>query len=519
MKTAGKILISLIFVSLLLPNFTIKISAASASLYLSPSSGTKYVNDKFNVSIYVNSDSSTNTYNVNISVSNLVITGISTGGSICQLYPFQPNYNASSANFQCGITGGRGPGSGYIGAVIVQGKSPGTGKVSISGGSQVYPNDPSGISILTSTGSATFTILPPPTAAPTITSSTHPDQDKWYKVKDVSLSWSGGGSEFSYNFDQSADTAPDEVSEGSGTSKAYPNVTDGIWYFHVRVKGSGGWSGTTHFRVQIDTVPPLAFKPEADPSKDAEKRPVVAFTTTDATSGVDHYEIRIDNGLWVTATAPYKIPSITSGKHTIYVKAADKAGNEQIGSIDVTIKDIPAPKITYPKNGWYIPYSNSLTIRGSAPANHQVEIYLNDKKIATVKADNKGNFTYTYKQLLAAGKHTIYAVALNPDNISSPKSNIVNVTLDPHAVTIASFTLPGIVIYSALIGLIIILAVLIFFTIFRSRKFRKKLKELLRNLEQRVESDLTIEQVKETAKEKVGKDFQEAEEDIPKKVS
>ena len=511
-KSAKKIILTIITGLALLGTLVQPVQAAGASLYPSPTSGSKYVGEKFHVFIYVGADQSVNTFDVYVSVSNFTVTGFSVAGSICKLYPSEPSYTPTSAHFQCGLpTPGFTGGAGYIGAVIVKGNSQGTAKVSIASGSKVLANDGAGTNVLSSLGTATFNILPPPTAAPSVTSSTHPDSDKWYKNKDVSLSWSGGGSEFSYNFDQSADTTPDQVSEGSGTSKTYTGVGDGLWYFHVRVKGSGGWSATTHFRVQVDSTPPEPFTPEAEPKNDAEKRPFISFVAQDATSGIDHYEVKLDNGSWVTATSPYQIPKINSGKHIVYVKAIDKASNERIGKAELSVKEIPAPRVTKPSDGSFIPYTVSLKIAGRSQPSFQVEIYLDDKKIATVKTDKDGHFNYTHNNLIAAGKHTVYAVALNPDGIGSPKSNIVNFTLDPRAFNLAGLTVPGVVVYSFLSGLIIILAVIFILFILRSRRHRKRLKEIFEGLEKEVEEDLTEEKVAEKAKDKVEEDFEETE--------
>jgi len=518
MKKSAKqllLLISAIIGLVALSSLAQPTQAAGASLFLSPTFGTKYVGDKFNVMIYVAADQATNAYEVRITTSNLTVAGISVGGSICKLYPSSPSYSPTSAYFQCGLpTPGYAGSGGYIGSVVVQGKSPGTGKVTIQGNSKVLANDGVGTNILSSVGSATFTIAPPPTAAPSVTSSTHPESEKWYKNKNVSLSWTGGGSEFSYSFDQSADTTPDQTSEGVGTSKTYENVADGIWYFHVRVKGSGGWSATTSFRVQIDSVPPKPFKPESDPKEMAEKRPVISFATTDDTSGVDHYEIKLDNGIWVSATSPYKIPTIDSGKHTISVKAVDKAGNEQIGKVELSVKELPSPIIELPKNNSFFPYGSQILIKGRSEPDFQVKIFLDGKQIAKVKTDKNGRFEASYKELLPAGKHSLYAVAINPDEIESPKSNIVNFNLDPRAFVVIGITIPGVVIYTTLFGSFLIFLIILLLITFRGRRFRKRLKQAFEELEGRVEKDLDESKVDKKVEGRIEEEFEETEKEL-----
>jgi RHS repeat-associated protein len=96
------------------------------------------------------------------------------------------------------------------------------------------------------------------TVAPTVSSSTHPVEATWYNHKNPALSWSvtdySGISGYSYTFDQSPTTIPDQVSEGTGLTKGYSNQADGLWYFHIRAKdGAGNWGATKHRAVRIDT--------------------------------------------------------------------------------------------------------------------------------------------------------------------------------------------------------------------------------------------------------------------------
>lgn len=97
-------------------------------------------------------------------------------------------------------------------------------------------------------------------------------------------------------------------------------------------------------RVMVDTQPPLEFVPVASsPGWTNDNRPVITFDTTDAVSGVDHYEIRVDDGNWITPVrSPYCFESpLPDGELTVQVKAVDKAGNETIGEVKVYIDTTP----------------------------------------------------------------------------------------------------------------------------------------------------------------------------------
>lgn len=515
-KKLSLIILTLI---LLLPLFNSRLTnAAGASLYLSPASGTKYTGDKFNIFVYVSASQAVNTFDVYLSSSNMTVTGVSSGGSICVLFPNPPSYTPSSARFKCGLpTPGYTGSNGYIGAITVQSGSPGTGRITVDSPSSVLANDGSGTNVLGSKGSATFNIQPRPTSAPSVSSPTHPDQDRWYKENSVNLNWSGAGNAFSYTLDQNPDTNADQNSEGSGKSKTYDNLADGVWYFHVNVLGSNGaWSGTAHYKIQIDKTPPEKFTPEADPKKDAEKRPIIAFTATDKTSGIDHYELKVDSGAWEKVDNPYKLTKVSSGKHTIYVKAVDKAGNETIGQVEITVKEIPVPVITKPANHSILPYGSDLQITGRSQPGFTVKIYLDGKEITSVKADQEGKFEFSYKELLKSGSHELYAVAINEDQIESSKSNLVKFTTDPKAYVVFGFTVPGFVLLIFLVASFILLLLITVFFFWGSKRFRNKLKHIIVELEEEVESDLDKAKVKKEVRKEIETDFKEAGEKVDK---
>lgn len=517
MKLPEKIFNYFVLATFLLLMIPVPTKAAGASLYLSPTSGTKYVGDKFSVFVYVSTPQAANTFDVYLSTGGILqIVGVATGGSICTLFPQQPSFTATLARLRCGLpTPGYTGTRGYIGAITVKANSQGSGTVSVVSPSSVLANDGSGTNILSSLGSANYNIQPPPAAAPTISSTSHPNQDSWYKNKNVTLNFTGSGSAYSYSLDQNPDGTPDETSEGSATTKTYNDLGDGVWYFHARVKSNNGnWSGTAHFRIQIDTTPPEAFTPEADPKTNANKRPIIAFNTTDSGSGIDHYEIKIDDGNWEKAVQPYQIPKISSGNHKISVKAVDKAGNERVGQVEVSIAKIASPTILEPSNGATLPYSNHLFVKGKSLANYKVRIYLDGKEIGTTKADKDGNFEFVYKQLLSKGKHELYAVALNPDNIESPKSEIVKFTVDPQSYLIFGRTVPGSFIFISFAFILILILILMILFALKNRKLRKKAREIIEELEAEIEKDLKEEKVSKKTQEKIEGEFEEAEEKV-----
>ena len=102
-------------------------------------------------------------------------------------------------------------------------------------------------------------------STPTVSSSSHPNQDTWYNDNDPAFIWTSpsdvsGIAGCSYAFDHSSLTTPDETIDTTSNSKSYTDVNDGTWYFHVRAKdNAGNWGSAGHYRVKIDTTSPTVI--------------------------------------------------------------------------------------------------------------------------------------------------------------------------------------------------------------------------------------------------------------------
>ncbi|NLW46279.1 MAG: hypothetical protein GXY86_02915, partial [Firmicutes bacterium] len=135
----------------------------------------------------------------------------------------------------------------------------------------------------------------------------------------------------------------------------------------VKAQDGAGNVSEKILKVMVDTEAPLPFTPTAEPSGwTNNNRPVISFATTDATSGVDHYEIRVGEGSWTTpVTGPYQFTTaIPDGEQTVQVKAVDQAGNETIGEVKVYI-DTVDPAV--PADFEVIPGINRAELRWEDP--------------------------------------------------------------------------------------------------------------------------------------------------------
>ena len=328
-----RIFLIIFFVFVLFPT-----TSKAATFLLSPSSGTYSIGSE---------GESINALEVSLSFppDMLQIVSPSTGQSVIGVWTATPKFDNVNGRMelQGGIPGGITSSNALVATVTFRVKSVGDGIVKFLDKSKVLLNDGRGTNALKETRNASYKFKLPPPAGPEVVSDTNPDQATWYPNKTVSLRFineASGVEGYSYIFSDEPTTTPDNISEGKKNSVSYTNIADGIHYFHVKSLRAGSFGGTTHFAIKVDATPPADFNIDVSPSSHTSSRqPVIQFTTSDALSGIDHYELKIislslglgsdDNavGLFIEATSPYVVSTLELGGYDAIVRAYDKAGN------------------------------------------------------------------------------------------------------------------------------------------------------------------------------------------------
>ena len=330
------------------PSFSSAEEENLVSLYIAPSAGTFTLGGTFNVSFYINTaGKSINAIDAKILFppDKIQVVSPSTGQSVIQLWTKQPTYSNVSGTiiFQGAIPApGLNTSSGLISTVTFRVKEMGEAIIKFSDESRVLLNDGKGTNVLGRTSSGIYSFVLPPPAGPIVSSPSHPDQSKWYSGANIVLVWSREDAtvQFSYILDDTPLTILDDISEGNQTGVIYKNAGDGLRYFHIKAKRGLLWGGTTHYGLEIDTTPPAKFPLEISPSSRTTRRlPIISFSTTDVTSGIDHYEIKIiplsasgaslaagKTPFFVEAVSPY-IPELGLGDYDVVARAYDRAGN------------------------------------------------------------------------------------------------------------------------------------------------------------------------------------------------
>jgi len=327
---------------------------SGASLYLQPQSGSFVVGSTFTVSIYLNTGGD----NINTVEADLVfppdklqVVSPTIGNSFFKIWFGTPTYSniTGTLNFRGGVPSpGINTSNGLITTITFRAKTTGGATINFTDKSKVLLDDGRGSNILTSKTGANLSLILPPPGGPAVSSPTHPDQNKWYGNSSPYFAWDSNGVRgYSYILNKEPVDVPDDIVDGTDSKTNYKDLEDGTWFFHIKALGSGSWGGSTHYQVLIDKTPPALFPITIEPSdRTASRQPVIIFETTDKTSGIDHYEMKLLNvsrsivtpeareelskaltPFFIEANSPHLTQPLDLGEYDLIIRAYDKAQN------------------------------------------------------------------------------------------------------------------------------------------------------------------------------------------------
>ncbi len=490
-------------------------AAQEASIIISPSTASVPRGQILTVKVLVNSPAAViNAAEAVMSfdAEKLKVDSISAQDSIFTLWTISPKFDNQKGEISFG---GGIPRPGFQGAkgevisINFRAQKVGQAQVSFIRGA-LLAADGKGSNILTSLGSASFKVVPasmPPASGqpgPTgansaltkqssstpslsqnvVFSPTHPDQQAWYKNNQVEFSWHlpPDAQAVSYVFDQNLSTNPGQAAPKLATGTSFKKIEDGVWYFHLKFKTAAGWSKTYHYRVQIDTSPPMPFQAEVkQPTTD--DWPQLFLRAQDGLSGISQYEIKVgsleDKGYAAAGpTATVKLRNLSPGRHTAIVKAVDKAGNASYSTVHFEIKPLPAPTIdNYTKE---IRRADTFFASGQSLPLANLTFYIQDKngQVLTAKttADQQGSWHIIYQPQLAYGRYVAWAQAENKNGLPTAESKKISFLVSPSVfVKIGSFVVNYFTVLASLlfVALVIIFIIVLLISFLRRRLRRE----------------------------------------------
>lgn len=479
--------------------------AAGASYYFSPSTIRLNVGQTTTVTLYVAAPDQTITAGDGTIVlpAQVTASNVSKSGSVFSLWPEEPGVNGSTIRF----AGGK-PSPGFQGAsgkilsFTVRGTTEGTGLITPSGGRILY-ND---TNVYTGASNATAIVTRVVSGA-TISSTTHPNPDAWYKARDAALTWSkpSGASTYSYTLSHDGGQ-PTKSGSGASTSANFSGLADGVWTFSLTTTFSDGKTAASRYTIRVDTSPPAAFSFTTERQNGAsDPSPVIKYTTTDTPSGVASYEI-ILNGTSIAKVTDttFKIPQQKPGKYSLVVRAADHAGNTTDATGTFNVEGFAGPVIT--KWPSITNVLEPIFLKGEARYDSKVFLYIDGQKVAefivkdnlsddakravdtaTIQPDARVEWSYTHRGLITRGSHLIYAEQQRPDGALSNRSNEVKTFV--LWTTIYMFGIPIPTIFLGIV-VIIILTGLLILTNIHFRKIIAAIRRRVRQTEEEVDADL-----------------------------
>lgn len=320
--------------------------AQAATFSLSPSTGTFVVGSTFDVSVYLDTEGDiVNVLDVVIKFppDKLQIVSPEAEQSIISIWTSPPNFDNQSGivRLQGAVPGGVNTSRGLVFTLRFRVKGVGTAIVTFLDDSKVFLHDGKGTDILANTAGGVYRFALPPPLGPAVASETHPNQNEWYAARTAVLTWTSPEpvSGYSYVLNDVPVDIPDDISEGARESVTYQNLESGTHYFHIKAFRDGSWGGTTHFAVNVDADPPAHFSIDVSPRAYTSSRGLVFnFFTTDAHSGLSHYELKtvplnpgesaggIPQNFFIEVQSPY-VTSLPVGKYDVIIRAYDRAGN------------------------------------------------------------------------------------------------------------------------------------------------------------------------------------------------
>ncbi len=450
-------------------------SASAADLKVSPSTGTFGTGKTFSVDLTINTfGESINAAQVKLQFDPkiLEVKSVSKEGSIFNFWLKEPTFSNDTGiiEFIGGTPSGVSGSSLQVVSVTFSAQTLGTSDLVFINAS-ITASDGSGTNISGNATGASFSVsssgggtlpgvtvtsAPEPVSVPAqikrapiqasglptkpnIKVQLYPNPDGWYNlVSNFTASWNlpPDIAELNTTLNQNPNFEVPNKSEGLFDSKTFPALNkDGVYYLHVRFKNNIGWGPTAHYRIAIDTQPPLAFNVEVPTgAKSDNPSPKLVFNTGDALSGLGSFRIIIEGEEPIiqegTIASEYILKPHPPGIYMIRVIASDKAGNSIEARTQVEILPIALPEITLITEKIIIGTDDRLVIKGTAIADANVVISIEDKdKFLVLQNDvatNKsGEWEFRLDRELRRGNYFVTVKAKDSRGaLSLPTSSI-----------------------------------------------------------------------------------------------
>jgi len=428
------------------------------------------------------------------------VVSVSKGGSILSLWVEDPSFSNSSGviSFNGGI-----PTPGFVGSqgslisILIRAKKVGRAELSFSGAA-VRANDGLGTDVLAGQSGKVLTIVgkeeveakptePTPTEpipepvkpTPTkpsstlyLSSSTHPNQDQWYKEVNVAFGWNipTGSDAVQLGIENSSAGLPTVIYSPVISEKTIKDLSDGIWYFKIRARKDGTWGPVVTHKVKIDSVAPEKRKVEFNYDSDKQVLRITA-DIWDATSGVDHYDLFINNNLVKNIPAidfvdgRYDLDLKATGDNKVKLVAYDGAGNSVEATGSFYSATAPIPQLNPIRS---LVSSNEPLFVSGRVQNPNIEVAINIKnkdsnELIVLKTKSNTDLSFAVMgPKLKPGNYDIWA-EVSSGGKTATSAHLQTRSTTHLLITIGALTMTAFPIVGAIIIIILLLAAAAYF--------------------------------------------------------
>lgn len=195
--------------------------------------------------------------------------------------------------------------------------------------------------------------LTPPTV-----SISDPQWGEAIPATSLTVSWIGSDSGSGINRYEVKMDSNNWIDVGTQTSQAFTNISQGSHLVEVKAYDQSGNSATDTCPFTVDTYDPqISISAPSDGSVINSTTITVQWTGSDNGSGVDRYEINLDQGGWLDAgtRSSQEFTDLSNGAHSAQVRVFDEAGNTAQDAVSFTIDSVaPTVTITSPQDGDFL---------------------------------------------------------------------------------------------------------------------------------------------------------------------
>lgn len=245
----------------------------------------------------------------------------------------------------------------------------------------------------------------------------YPDQSRWYNhLGEATVFWEVPEDviRMATAVDQNPTTSPENIEPLLYNGKSFGQLSEGIWYAHVQFRNNVGWGPEAHYKISIDTTPPVSFEISIDQEVSDNPAPKIFFETFDALSEISHALIYVNSQEPVqTQETSLTLPLQTPGEKYLKVRFFDNAGNSVEDDLNFEVLPLPTPIIDFVSRS--VSRDEPAFISGTSLPNVFIDLSFRAKAgevlKETAKSDDLGRWSWSVKEPLLIDDYEVVATA------------------------------------------------------------------------------------------------------------